>query len=110
MTDFAKPWRGISRELIQWNPQIEEEICSGCGMCVTGCGRSVYKFNFDKKKPVVVTPLNCMVACVTCANACPSHAISFPPLSDVHKLIKKNDLIKKSREELNNNKEKYETK
>jgi len=34
----------------------------------------------------------------------------FPPLSYVHKLIKENDLIKKSREELNNNKERYEKK
>ncbi len=108
MNDLTKPWRGIPRELIQWNPRIEEEIRIGCGMCVTGCGRMVYKFNFEKKKPVVVNPLNCMVACVTCANACPSRAISFPPLSYVHRLIKENDLIKKSREELNNNKDKYE--
>jgi ferredoxin len=59
MNDLTKPWRGIPRELIQWNPRIEEEICIGCGMCVTGCGRMVYKFNFEKKKPVVVTSLNC---------------------------------------------------
>ncbi len=72
-------------------------------MCVRGCGRGVFKFDFKKKKPVVVNPLNCMVAC-------PSHAISFPPLSYVHRLIKEKYLIKKSREELNNNKEKYEKK
>ena len=33
MNDLTKPWRGIPRELIQWYPRIEEEICIGCGMC-----------------------------------------------------------------------------
>jgi ferredoxin len=93
MNDFAKPWRGMPRELIQWNPQIEEEICIGCGMCVTECGRMVSKFDFKKKMPVVASPLNCMVACFTCANAsCPSHAISFPPLNYVYKLTKEKTL------------------
>jgi len=110
MNDLTKPWRGIPRELIKWYPQIEEEICIGCGVCVTGCGRMVLKFDFKKKMPVVANPLNCMVACVTCANACPSHAISFPPLSYVHRLIKENDLINKSLEKLNSNRENYEKK
>jgi CDP-4-dehydro-6-deoxyglucose reductase len=110
MENFIKPWHGIHREQIIWHPTIEEEICTGCGICITGCGRMVYKLDYEKKKPVVIAPLNCMVACVTCANVCPSRAISFPPLSYVHKMIKENDLIKKSREELNNNREKYEKK
>ena len=110
MKMFFQPWHGLPREDIKWYPVIEEDICIECGMCVTGCGRMVYKFDFEKKKPVVVNPLNCMVACVTCANACPSRAISFPPLSYVHRLIKDNDLIRKSREELNKNREKYEKK
>ena len=64
-------------------------------------------YDYEKKKPVVSAPLNCMVACVTCFNTCPQHAISFPSVSAVHKLIKGHKLIQKAREELECNKEKF---
>ncbi len=84
---FAKPWHGIPREEIDWHPTINEEACIGCGTCVTGCGRLVYRFDFEKKKAVVYDPLNCLVGCTTCANTCPAHAISFPPLDYVASLL-----------------------
>ena len=80
---FTKPWHGVPRDQIQWNPSIIEEACIACGTCVTGCSRLVYRFDFNRKKPVVVDPLNCMVGCTTCANTCPSHAIAFPPIESV---------------------------
>jgi CDP-4-dehydro-6-deoxyglucose reductase len=80
---FTKPWHGVAREEIHWNPTIIEDACIGCGTCVTGCSRLVYRFDFDRKKPVVIDPLNCMVGCTTCANTCPAHAISFPALETV---------------------------
>lgn len=80
---FTKPWHGVPREQIKWNPHILEDACIGCGTCVTGCSRLVYRFDFERKKPVVVDPLNCMVGCTTCANTCPAHAIAFPPLETV---------------------------
>lgn len=80
---FSKPWRGAPREQIAWNPTILEDVCIGCGACVTGCGRLVYRFDFDRKKPVVADPLNCMVGCAACANTCPAHAIVFPPIESV---------------------------
>lgn len=80
---FTKPWHGVSRESIHWNPTIIEEACIGCGTCVTGCSRLVYRYDFERKKPVVVDPLNCMVGCTTCANTCPVHAIAFPSLDSV---------------------------
>jgi len=80
---FTKPWHGIPREDIHWNPTILEDVCIGCGTCVTGCSRLVYRFDFDRKKPTVVDPLNCMVGCTTCANTCPAHAIVFPPMASV---------------------------
>lgn len=80
---FSKPWHGIPRAEIHWNPAIIEDVCIGCGTCVTGCSRLVYRFDFDRKKPVVVDPLNCMVGCTTCANTCPTNAIAFPPLESV---------------------------
>jgi CDP-4-dehydro-6-deoxyglucose reductase len=80
---FAKPWHGIPREQIDWHPTVDEAACIGCGTCITGCGRLVYRFDFERKKPLVVDPLNCMVGCITCANTCPTHAISFPALETV---------------------------
>ena len=80
---FTKPWHGVSRENIDWNPTILEDACIGCGTCVTGCSRMVYRFDFERKKPIVVDPLNCMVGCTTCANTCPAHAITFPSLESI---------------------------
>jgi CDP-4-dehydro-6-deoxyglucose reductase len=80
---FTKPWHGVPREQIHWNPSILEDACIGCGTCVTGCSRLVYRFDFERKKPVVVDPLNCMVGCTTCANTCPAHAITFPSIETV---------------------------
>lgn len=86
---FTKPWHGIPRDQINWNPTVHEDVCIGCGTCVTGCSRLVYRYDFEKQKPVVAVPGNCMVGCTTCANTCPAHAISFPPLESVLQLEKK---------------------
>ena len=83
---FTKPWRGVPRAAIVWHPTVDEAACIGCGTCVTGCNRLVYRFDYERKKSVVVDPLNCMVGCTTCANTCPTHAIHFPPLSTVFAL------------------------
>ena len=80
---FTKPWHGVPREQIKWNPAIIEDACIGCGTCVTGCSRLVYRFDFERKKPVVVDPLNCMVGRTTCANTCPAHAIAFPAIESI---------------------------
>lgn len=61
-------------------------------------------FDFDCKKPVIVAPLNCKVGCVTCANICPVHAIGFPPLSYVHAIIKREQILTRSRKELESSK------
>jgi len=97
---FLVPWHGIPREEIDWYPRVEHDLCIGCGLCVLDCGRSVYRYDFESNKPVVVEPLNCKVGCVTCANTCPVHAISFPPLSYLHKIIKKQKILALTREEL----------
>jgi CDP-4-dehydro-6-deoxyglucose reductase len=46
----------------------------------------VYRYDFESRKAVVADPLNCMVGCTTCANTCPTHAISFPSLETVFRL------------------------
>ncbi len=93
-------WHGVPRKEIEWHPTVEKELCIGCGLCVLGCGANVYAFDFSDNKPVVVAPLNCKVGCVTCANTCPVHAISFPPLSYLHKIIKEKKVLTTSRDEL----------
>jgi CDP-4-dehydro-6-deoxyglucose reductase len=83
---FTKAWHGVPREKISWNPTIVEDACIGCGTCVTGCSRLVYRYDYEQRKSVVADPLNCMVGCTTCANTCPTNAIRFPPLSTVFAL------------------------
>ena len=100
MEPSVKPWHGISRETIEWYPTVDENKCIGCGMCATGCGRKVYGFDYDRKKPVVLRPANCMVACVTCANTCLQNAISFPSLESVRELIRKEKVLTKAMNEL----------
>jgi len=53
---FTKPWHGIARQEIHWNPTIVGDVCIGCGTCVTGCSRLVCRFEFERKKPVVFAP------------------------------------------------------
>lgn len=83
---YTKPWHGVPREQIHWNPTVVEEACIGCGTCVTGCSRLVYRYDFERRKAVVADLLNCMVGCTTCANTCPTNAIRFPSLSTVFAL------------------------
>jgi CDP-4-dehydro-6-deoxyglucose reductase len=89
---FTKPWHGVPREAIDWHPAVDEDACIGCGTCVTGCSRLVYRFDFERRKAVVVDPLNCMVGCTTCANTCPVHAIDFPSLDAVFQLEARSDV------------------
>lgn len=53
---FTKPWHGIARQEIHWNPTIVGDVCIGCETCVTGCSRLVCRFEFERKKPVVYAP------------------------------------------------------
>ena len=100
-------WHGIPREKIEWHPTVDNELCIGCGICVIGCGPGVYKFDYEKRHSVVAYPLKCKVGCVTCENTCPTRAISFPTMTYLHKLYKKNPVIQVSRKELEDNRDKY---
>ena len=105
MEVIIKPWHGIPRENIKWHPTVDEAKCIGCGMCVTGCGRKVYGFDYEKQKPVIVRSLNCMVACVTCANTCLKDAITFPQVDGIKKLMKEEKLLARALAELAQRKE-----
>ncbi len=90
-------WWGIPRREIPWFPQIDYERCVGCGMCFLTCsGRVVYDWDFEKNRPVVARPYNCMVGCITCSNLCPRDAISFPSLSQLRKWRDKAQAVAKA--------------
>lgn len=105
---FAE-FHGIDRDKIDWYPTTDESKCIGCGMCATSCGRGVYKFDYENKKSKVVNPNNCMVACQTCANLCPTKAISFAEndatREKAQKIVKDFQLLPKVKEELEKRKD-----
>ena len=107
MAETSSEWHGVPRKNIEWYPAIDHDLCVGCGLCVLGCGPHVYDFDFKKNKAMVVAPYRCKVGCVTCANTCPAYAISFPSLSYLHKVIKKQNVLTVSRSEIKDNETKY---
>ena len=110
---FSK-FHGIDREKIQWNPEIDENKCIGCGMCAASCGRGVFRFDYGTRKAKVVNPTHCMVACQTCANLCPSGAISFSQegksREKAQKIVKDFKLISIIKSELDARKEELQYK
>jgi len=92
---FTQPWHGIPRDQITLHPVINPEVCNGCGLCVTSCGRSVFRYDYAHARSVVTEPVQCMVGCTTCANICTEQAISFQPLSDIRLLIKRNKILQR---------------
>ena len=86
-------WKGVPREQIDWHPTIDENKCTGCGMCVTTCGREVFDFDAATKKAVVARPLQCLVGCTSCEAWCVFEAIHFPDKKYVWDVIKKNKIL-----------------
>ncbi len=89
---YAK-WKGLERPTIDWHPEINEDICTGCGMCVTTCGRGVFGFDLTKNKAVVSEPLQCLVGCSSCEAWCIFGAISFKDKKYVKNVIRENPNI-----------------
>ncbi len=58
-----------------WIPQIDEQICTGCGDCITACPTHALKLSHDIA--VVNEPEGCNY-CGTCEMICPVEAISLP--------------------------------
>ena len=103
-------WHGIARSEIDWFPTVVPDRCIGCGICTTSCGRGVYAFDYEHNLPVVVAPQMCMVGCTTCATTCPEDAIDFPSRGYIRQLIKKNKILRQSKDVLRDNREKYDVK
>jgi CDP-4-dehydro-6-deoxyglucose reductase, E3 len=106
--NFTKPWHGIPRQEIPWYPTVMADRCVGCGLCVTSCGRQVYAFDFERNRPVVVSPDHCMVGCTTCATICTQDALEFPTRGFIRHLVRDKKLLRQSKDELRANREKYD--
>ena len=91
-------WFGVPRKEIPWYPRIDPGQCIGCGLCATICGRGVYKYDFDVKRPIVAKPYHCLVGCQTCANLCPVGAIEFPAPEKLKNYIAKYKVFVKVKE------------
>ena len=100
-------WKGIPREEITWHPTIDENKCTGCGMCVTSCGRNVFDYDWERRKAVVARPLQCMVGCTSCQVWCVYDAISFPDPQYVKDLIKERKILVLAKKQLEERKNKY---
>lgn len=58
-------------------PVINDEICTGCGICVERCPQDVFFGSERKKQPVVSYPEECW-HCYACVMDCPTEgAISL---------------------------------
>ena len=96
-TQPTDTWHGIPRGEITWHPTVVADRCSGCGLCVTSCGRGVYAFDYEQNGPVVVAPDRCMVGCTTCATICLQDAIEFPSRGYIRGLIRARRILRQSK-------------
>ena len=54
--------------------RVDPSLCIGCRVCFLSCPEDVYRFDDEKRIPVVKYPKDC-VGCLFCGLLCPTHAI-----------------------------------
>lgn len=59
---------------------VSENVCKGCGLCVTVCPRQTMAINYQKLtekgyNPAMVTDMQSCIGCGMCAIMCPDSAI-----------------------------------
>ncbi len=98
----GKDWFGVDRSTLTWNPIIDEQKCTQCGLCLLTCGAGVFGYSTSKKKFSVLNTGNCTMGCTTCGKVCPESAITFPDSSRtlMHALVTKNKIFPKVKEAL----------
>ena len=98
--DKYAQWKGVPRETIDWHPTIDATQCTGCGMCVTSCGRDVFGFDAVTRKAMVERPLQCLVGCSSCEAWCVFQAIHFPDRQRVREFIKQQRILLTAKRQL----------
>jgi NAD-dependent dihydropyrimidine dehydrogenase PreA subunit len=58
--------------------KLDQEKCTGCGICVACCPMDVLRLDKDTSKAYVAYPKDC-VACWGCESFCPVNAIDVSP-------------------------------
>lgn len=66
------------RAAVPWNPRIDPELCTKCGICAEFCPKSVFDLKDDGEHATVARPAACVFLCKGCVPKCPVGAISFP--------------------------------
>lgn len=89
----------IPREKINWFPTINFDTCIGDRACYEFCKNDVFVWDEEKARPIVQNPLNCVVGCESCAQLCPSEAITFPSKDELRATLRR------LREQMNKQKE-----
>ncbi len=80
-----------------WVPQIDDELCTRCGICVTSCIYDVLKKD-EKNKKIVIDEKKCW-SCGFCVGVCSSSAIKLVDQSDHKRMIWNNHGFAKSFQE-----------
>ena len=58
--------------------KIDEELCTGCGICFDICPMDVFRMDEEKEKAYIAYPKDCAV-CYQCEQMCPVKAIYVSP-------------------------------
>ncbi len=72
------------RELIDWFPVIDPDLCNSCLSCYDFCPKEVFapakaeEGLRRRPKMMVANPYNCVVLCSKCEYVCATGAISLP--------------------------------
>jgi len=81
----------VPREEIAWFPEIDTELCNGCGDCEEMCRPGVFALGepegVKRARMTVSNPYNCVVQCTRCEPVCPSGAISLPVTKDFDQFV-----------------------
>ncbi|MCL4370397.1 MAG: ferredoxin family protein [Chloroflexi bacterium] len=58
--------------------KIDEDVCTGCGVCVESCPMDVIRMDDEGQRAIIAYGQDCAV-CYMCEMDCPEQAISVSP-------------------------------